>query len=157
MSASINEQVSSQERQKVWTELRSLRQDTQAFRTEAYRLRTAGSLDAATNERLRSQQLELERQGEALIKRYARYHIPYFCCKTYGEQTFAWTRMERGARLGYATVSAFRLSHRQLPYLASDDAMNVLQLPPSASQPQLTAGNSLQLQVSVHADRSTDS
>ncbi len=76
MSASINEQVSSQERQKVWTELRSLRQDTQAFRTEAYRLRTAGSLDAATNERLRSQQLELERQGEALIKRYARYHIP---------------------------------------------------------------------------------
>ncbi len=65
--------------------------------------------------------------------------------------------MERGARLGYATVSAFRLSHRQLPYLASDDAMNVLQLPPSASQPQLTAGNSLQLQVSVHADRSTDS
>ncbi len=77
MSTSIHEQVSSQERQELWTELQSLRQDTQAFRTEAYRLRTAGSLDAAANERLRSQQLELERRGEALIKRYARYSL--FC------------------------------------------------------------------------------
>ena len=81
MSASINEQVSNQERQKIWTELQSLRQDTQAFRTEAYRLRTSGSLDAATNERLRAQQLDLERRGEALVKRYARYHTHLFCRK----------------------------------------------------------------------------
>ena len=72
MSASIDEQVSSQERQKIWTESQSLRQDTQAFRTEAYRLRTAGSLDAATNERLRTQQQELERRGEDLLRQYAR-------------------------------------------------------------------------------------
>ncbi|KAI9428393.1 hypothetical protein H4582DRAFT_2106833 [Lactarius indigo] len=103
--------ASSQEREKVWTELQSLRQDTQAFRTEAYRLRTAGSLDAATNERLRSQQLELERRGEALIKQLS-------------------PGLEWNVGLGSA----------------SDDAMNVVQLPPSAGQPQLAAGNSLQLQ-----------
>jgi ABC-type phosphate transport system auxiliary subunit len=72
MSASIDEQVSSQERQKIWTESQSLRQDTQAFRAEAYRLRTAGSLDAATNERLRAQQQELERRGEDLLRQCAR-------------------------------------------------------------------------------------
>ena len=79
MSAPINEQVSNQERQKISTELQSLRQDTQEFRTEAYLLRVSGSLDAATNERLRAQQVDLERRGEALIKRYARCDTHIFC------------------------------------------------------------------------------
>jgi hypothetical protein len=74
MSASIDEQVSSQERQKIWSESQSLvRQDTQPFRTEVYRLRTTGSLDAARNERLRAQQQELERRGEDdLLRQCAR-------------------------------------------------------------------------------------
>ena len=71
MSASIDEQLSSPERQKIWSELQSLRQDTQEFRTEAYHLRITGCLDAATNERLRARQQELERRGEALIRQYA--------------------------------------------------------------------------------------
>jgi ABC-type phosphate transport system auxiliary subunit len=69
MSVCTNEQVSSQERQAIWAELQSLGQDTQAFRVEAYRLRTAGSLDTTENERLRAKQSELEQRGEALIKR----------------------------------------------------------------------------------------
>jgi hypothetical protein len=69
MSASVNEKISSQERQAIWVELQSLRRDTQAFRTEVYRLRTTSSLDTQTNERLRARQTELERRGEALIKR----------------------------------------------------------------------------------------
>ena len=68
MSAPINEKVSSKERQAIWVELQSLRRDTQAFRAEVYRLRTVGGLNKATNERLRSQQNELERRGEVLIK-----------------------------------------------------------------------------------------
>jgi hypothetical protein len=83
MSTAIDEQLSSQERQRIFSELRSLRQDTQAFRTEAYRLRTAGSLDAATNERLRAQQQELEQRGTALITQYARCYIPLFCSAVY--------------------------------------------------------------------------
>jgi hypothetical protein len=79
MSTAIDEQLSSQERQRIFSELKSLRQDTQAFRTEAYRLRTAGSLDAATNERLRVQQQELEQRGNTLIGQYARYYIPLLC------------------------------------------------------------------------------
>jgi hypothetical protein len=63
-----SEKVSSKERQAIWVELQSLRQDTQAFRAEVYRLRTMGGLNKATNERLHSQQKELERRGEALIK-----------------------------------------------------------------------------------------
>jgi uncharacterized glyoxalase superfamily metalloenzyme YdcJ len=77
MSTAIDKQVSSQERQRIFSELRSLRQDTQAFRTEAYRLRTAGSLDAATNERLRAKQQELEQRGTALIGQYAPLLYPY--------------------------------------------------------------------------------
>ena len=104
MSSSINEQVSNQERQEIQTELQSLRQDTQEFRTDAYLLRTSGSLDAATNERLRAKQLDLERRGEALIKRYARCHTHIFRRKLTGEQTSAWIRMECRATLGYATL-----------------------------------------------------
>ncbi|KAF8265867.1 hypothetical protein EI94DRAFT_263663 [Lactarius quietus] len=107
MSASVDEQVASQERQNIWTELKSLRQDAQAFRTEAYRLRTAGSLDAATNERLRAQQQELESRGETLIKQLS---------------------PGREWNVGQGE--------------ASDNAMDVS----SSSQPQLTAGNCLQLQ-----------
>ncbi|KAN0135056.1 hypothetical protein V8E53_006947 [Lactarius tabidus] len=107
MSTAIDEQLSSQERQRIFSELRSLRQDTQAFRTEAYRLRTAGSLDAATNERLRAQQQELEQRGTALI-----------------------TQLNLGRERNVE------------PDSASDNAMDVT----SASQPQLTAGNCLQLQ-----------
>jgi ABC-type phosphate transport system auxiliary subunit len=69
MTTSINEHPSSKERKDIWVELQSLRQDTQALRTEAYRLRTAGRLDATSNERLRAQQTELERRGEGIIKR----------------------------------------------------------------------------------------
>jgi hypothetical protein len=77
MSASLNEKISSQERQAIWVELQSLRQDTQAFRTEVYRLRTTGSLDTATNERLRARQTEIERRGEVIIKRCVHflYHL----------------------------------------------------------------------------------
>ena len=67
---------SSQEKQKFLTEFQSLRQDTQVFRTEAYYPRTASSVDAATNERLRAQpsaqQQELERRGEDLLWQYVR-------------------------------------------------------------------------------------
>jgi ABC-type phosphate transport system auxiliary subunit len=66
---SVNEKISGKERQDIWVELQSLRLDTQAFRTEVHRLRTTGSLDTATNERLRARQTELERRGEVLIKR----------------------------------------------------------------------------------------
>ena len=68
MSTPINERVSSNERQAIWVELQSLRRDTQAFRAEVYRLRTMGGLNKATNDRLHSQQKELERRGEMLIK-----------------------------------------------------------------------------------------
>ncbi|KAH9992159.1 hypothetical protein BJV77DRAFT_1003809 [Russula vinacea] len=69
MTTPITEQPSSNERKDIWVELQSLRRDTQALRTDAYRLRTAGHLDATANERLRAQQIELERRGEAIIKR----------------------------------------------------------------------------------------
>ena len=78
MAACTSEQVSSQERQAIWTKLQSLGQDIQAFRAEAYRLRSASSLDVATNERLRAQQLELERRGESLIKRSVRFYTAFF-------------------------------------------------------------------------------
>ena len=77
MSASLNEKISSKERQDIWVELQSLRRDTQAFRTEVYRLRTTGSLDTATNERLRARQTELERHGEALIKRCVHFYYRF--------------------------------------------------------------------------------
>jgi len=89
--------------------LQSLRQDTQEFRTEAYHLRITGCLDAATNERLRAQQQELERRGEALIRQLS---------------------PDREWNLGPGSAGA------------GDNAMDVS----SASQPQLTAGNCLQLQ-----------
>jgi hypothetical protein len=76
MSASTNEKTSGRERQDIWVELQSLRQDTQAFRMEVYRLRVVSSLDAATNERLRAQQPQLELRGEALIK--LSYPFSYF-------------------------------------------------------------------------------
>ena len=69
MTASMNEKPSSEERKGIWVELQSLRQDTQSLRTEVYRLRTAGRLDATANQSLRAQQTELERRGEAIIKR----------------------------------------------------------------------------------------
>jgi hypothetical protein len=69
MTTSMNENPSSKERHDIWVELQSLSQDTQALRTEVYRLRTAGRLDALTNDRLRTQQTVLERRGEAIIKR----------------------------------------------------------------------------------------
>lgn len=68
MSAPIIEKVSGKERQAIWVQLQSLRQDTQAFRAEVYRLRTIGGLNKATNERLHSQQKELERRGDVFIK-----------------------------------------------------------------------------------------
>lgn len=64
-----DENISNVEKKDMWVELQTLRQDTQALRTNAYRLRTAGRLDATANERLRTQQTELERRGEAIIKR----------------------------------------------------------------------------------------
>ena len=69
MTTSLNEKTSNEERKDIWFELQSFRHDTLALRTEAYRLRTAGHLDATANERLRTQQTELERRGEAIIKR----------------------------------------------------------------------------------------
>ncbi|KAH9974901.1 hypothetical protein BGW80DRAFT_1298559, partial [Lactifluus volemus] len=96
MSMCTNEQVSSQERQAIWAEIQSLGQDTQAFRVEAYRLRTAGNLDTTENERLRAKQSELEQRGEALMKRsiplpLSFWFLTFFC------QTFARTGMEFGA------------------------------------------------------------
>jgi hypothetical protein len=78
MSSSTSEKLSSKERQDIWVELQSLRRDTQSFRTEAYRLRTTGGLDTATNERLRVRQLELECRGEALIKRCVNFRISFW-------------------------------------------------------------------------------
>jgi len=69
MTTSSNENPSNEERKDIWAELQSFRHDTLALRTEAYHLRTAGRLDATANERLRTQQTELERRGEAIIKR----------------------------------------------------------------------------------------
>jgi hypothetical protein len=69
MTTSLNEEITYEERKDIWVELQSFRQDTLALRTEAYRLRTAGSLDASANERLRTQQKELEFRGGAIIKR----------------------------------------------------------------------------------------
>jgi hypothetical protein len=68
MTTSINEseKLSSKERQDIWAELQSLRRDTQTFRTDAYRLR---AIDRGVIERLRTQQLDLERRGESILKR----------------------------------------------------------------------------------------
>jgi hypothetical protein len=76
MTTSINEKTPSKESKDIWVELQSLRQDTQALRSEVYRLRTAGRLDAPTNDRLRAQQTELERRGEAIIKRCVHSLLP---------------------------------------------------------------------------------
>lgn len=145
MSTAIDEQLSSQERQRVFSELRSLRQDTQAFRTEAYRLRTAGSLDAATNERLRAQQQELEQRGTTLITQYASLLYPSLLSR----RILMANRLQPPRERNVEPDSGMRqsplyghMSHRQLPCLASDNAMDVS----SASQPQLAAGNCLQLQ-----------
>jgi hypothetical protein len=70
MTMSLEEKISNEERKDIWVELQSFRQDTLALRTEAYHLRTAGRLDAKANERLRTQQKDLERRGETIIKRY---------------------------------------------------------------------------------------
>jgi hypothetical protein len=69
MTTFLNEKISNEERKDILVELQSFRQDTLALRTEAYRLRTAGRLDATANERLRTQQKELECRGESIIKR----------------------------------------------------------------------------------------
>ena len=69
MTTSLNEKIPNEEMKDIWVELQSFRQDTMALRTEAYRLRTAGRLDTAANERLRTQQTELECRGESIIKR----------------------------------------------------------------------------------------
>ena len=74
MTTSLNDSVSDEERKDICIELQSFRQDTLALRTEAYRLRTAGRLDATANERLRTQQKELESRGEAIIKRCVHSH-----------------------------------------------------------------------------------
>ena len=77
MSTANDEQLSSQERQRIFSELRSLRQDTQTLRTSAYHLRATGSLDTATlRAQLVVQQQELEQRGTALIKQYAIYDYP---------------------------------------------------------------------------------
>lgn len=69
-----DEQLSSQERQRIFSELKSLRQDTQTLRTAAYHLRATGSLDTATlRAQLGAQQQELEQRGTALIRQYACY------------------------------------------------------------------------------------
>jgi len=68
-SMNENENPSNKERQDIWAESQSLRRDTQAFCTEAYRLRTTGTIDSGANERLRARQLELECRGEAILKR----------------------------------------------------------------------------------------
>lgn len=94
MTTSINEKTSSKERQDIWVDLQSLRQDTQALRTEVYRLRTAGRLDTTTNESLRAQQTELERRGEAIIKQcvHSLFHISASDLEK--AQTFSRTRMD---------------------------------------------------------------
>jgi hypothetical protein len=76
MTTSMDEKTTSKERKDIWVDLQSLRHDTQALRTEVYRLRTAGRLDAPANELLRAQQTELERRGEAIIKRC----VHSLCC-----------------------------------------------------------------------------
>ena len=73
MTTSLNENPSNEERKDIWVELQSFREDTLALRTEAYRLRTAGRLDTTANKRLRTQLTELERRGEAIVKRYVHY------------------------------------------------------------------------------------
>ena len=58
----------------IWVELQSLCQDTQAFRMEAYHLRVAGSLYAVTNERLHTQELQLERARRRHLTANGRPH-----------------------------------------------------------------------------------
>jgi hypothetical protein len=89
MSTSADEKISKKERQDIWVELQSLRRDMQLFRTEAYRLRIAGFHDVATNESLRTRQLELERRGEALIKRCVQGYATSWPRLTKRTQTFA--------------------------------------------------------------------
>jgi hypothetical protein len=79
MTTPLNEKISNEERKDIWVELQSFRYDTLALRTEAYRLRTAGHLNAATNEHLRTQQKELELRGEVIIKRCV-----HFICRFSG-------------------------------------------------------------------------
>ena len=75
MTTSLYEKIPNKEKKDIWVELQSFRQDAMALRTEAYRLRTAGCLDATANERLRTQQTELEHRGESIIKRC----VPFLC------------------------------------------------------------------------------
>jgi hypothetical protein len=82
MATSLIEKVSDEERKDIWVELQSFRHDALALRTEAYHLRTAGHLDATANERLRTQQTELERRGEALIKRCVHFLSSIFLAQT---------------------------------------------------------------------------
>lgn len=104
MTTSINEKPSSKERKDIWVELQSLRQDTQALRTEVYRLRTAGRLDTTANESLRVQQTELERRGEVIIKRCA-HSLFHFCGQDLEKtQTFARTRLGDRKGIRYVTI-----------------------------------------------------
>ena len=116
MTTSINEKTSSKERKDIWADLQSLRQDTQALRTEVYRLRTAGLLDTTTNESLRAQQTELERRGEAIIKQYV-----HFICRIFGPdlenaQTFARTRMDGRGWSHWTVIGLIRYVTNILPF-----------------------------------------
>ena len=67
MTTSLDEKIPYEERKDIWVELQSFRQDTMALRTETYRLRTTGRLDATANaEGLLTQQTELERRGSII-------------------------------------------------------------------------------------------
>lgn len=101
MSTSLNEKTSNEERKGIMFELQSLRQDTLALRTEAYRLRTAGRLDATANERLRTQQAELERRGEAIIKRCVHFLLLISGLNLERVQTFARSRMADRSGIWY--------------------------------------------------------
>jgi ABC-type phosphate transport system auxiliary subunit len=109
MTTSLNENASNEERKDIWVELQSFRQDTMALRTEAYRLRTAGRLDATANERLRTQQTELERRGEAIIKRCVHFLCYFFLAQTERTQIVARSRM--------ASRSGIRYVANRLPFL----------------------------------------
>lgn len=150
MSASTNEKTSGKERKDIWVELQSLRQDAQAFRAEAYRLRVAGSLDAATNERLRTQQLQLERRGESLIKRCVYILIFY----SHGPSKDTGFLLNSSGGLGRDQVRSnlFLRNDFQLismaPSQAGGNSMDTSQLWLPGSQMVPTSGNSLQLQAS---------
>jgi hypothetical protein len=149
MCASLNEKISSQERQAIWVELQSLRQDTQAFRTEVYRLRTTGSLDAATNERLRARQTELECRGEVIIKRCVHFSYRFFwpsLRKHRLSPQLEW-RTEQTSGIQQSLPPIMDISNITTSQVGGD-VMEISQFQLPASQMSLTSTNSLQLQAS---------